>query len=285
MAFADELGARTIVNQYEIDMVPGVVIHIDGVPSAPDGDVMVTMTSLDDLTVIFVPRIAVNPAIGVYETQLQSAESAQIGIWKLTWTYDVSAVPQTFVSIVEVIGSSPEYQALSEEMQGLVEKTWIRFSDLFDSPFGGPHLQVYFQASFGRNRMAQLLDIALGTLNTSAQPTTTYNLTNFPLNNWGPFLEKSLYIEGIKHLIRSYTEQPQSVQVTVARLDRRDYMDRWRSIYDMEKAEFDDQMEVFKIAHMGLGRPHVLVSGGVYGSYGPTRFTTPARPRYYYRFY
>jgi hypothetical protein len=75
--------------------------------------------------------------------------------------------------------------------------------------------------------------------------------------------------------------------VTVARQDRRDYMQRWREVLQMETEDATNALEVFKIAHMGLGRPKVLVSGGAYGNYGPTRLphSAAARPRYYYRWY
>lgn len=292
MSFTEALGDRTYVSQYGTPTV-GFVVHKAGVPSDADGNnVTARMETLDGETVIF-DRAADHPATGTYETTLSSAETASPGIYKVTWSYAIDGAQQSFVSLVEVGESSPAYDRLDDGMKAVVESAWMRFADLFDSPVGGPHLQVYFQSRFGRGRMAQLLGIALGRLNTVAQPHMTYSLEGppngkqFPLGQWGALLDQALYIEAIKHLIRSYTEQPMPMGVNVARLDRRDYMDRWRSILDLEREDFDSQMDVFKMAHMGLGRPRVLVSGGVYGSYGPTRLphSAAARPRYYARFH
>ena len=63
-----------------------------------------------------------------------------------------------------------------------------------------------------------------------AQPHMTYTLNEpgqFPHEQWGALLEFATYIETIKHLKRSYVEQPDWQGVTVARADRRDYLQRW----------------------------------------------------------
>jgi hypothetical protein len=176
-------------------------------------------------------------------------------------------------------------------MKQIVTNVWIRFEDTFDSPQGGPHLQVYFQTQMSRGRLAQLLRLALGFLNTMAQPYSSFSADpqrgEFPYAQWGPLLEQALYVETLKHLIRSYTEQPMPNGITVARMDRRDYTDRWRAVLDDEMQWFKQQLDVFKISMMGLGRPRVLVSGGVYGSYGPTRLpgSAAARPMFWSRNY
>lgn len=288
--FSEALGDRTYASQYSNPAL-GLIIHKAGEPGDADANqVDVVMASLDDQVIIF-SRPAERTALGTYETLLSSAETSQPGIWKVTWSYDIDGTPQTFVALLEVGESSPAYDRLDDGFKGIVESAWIRFADLFDSPYGGPHLQVYFQARFGRGRMAQLLQIAVNRMNTISQPHMSYSLdpvaNPFPYAQWGGLLDMLLYIETIKHLIRSYTEQPNAEGVTVARLDRRDYMQRWMEVLQMEEKDATSALEVFKIANMGLGRPKVLVSGGVYGSYGPVRlpYSAAARPRYYYRFF
>lgn len=292
--FADLLGDRQYVSQYAIETV-GFVVHRGGLPADADGNLMTaTLSSLDYVasppagTLLF-SRDATHIATGTYEVMLASTETAYPGLWQMTWSYALDGVPQTFVGIIEVGLSSPAYDALSDSYKVLVERVWQRFADLFDSPYGGPHLQVYFQARFNRGRMAQLLDLAMGELNTAAQPWSTYSLAadNFPLDQWGALLEKALYIEAIKHLIRSYTEQPATEGVPTARQERTDYINRWRAVLADELPGYRTQLDVFKIAQMGLGRASVLVSGGVYGTYGPTRIagSAAARPRYWSRFY
>jgi hypothetical protein len=190
--------------------------------------------------------------------------------------------------------SAPDYDALAPGMKQIVDSVWIRMADMFDNPVGGPNIQTYFQEHFGRGRIAQLLRIAMGRLNTMSQPYMEYTLddgqggASFPIAQWGPLLETATWIEVCKHLVRSYAEQPLYMGSNqISRLDRRDYMQRWQAIADNEEKMFKGQLDVFKISNMTLGRPQVLVSGGVYGRYGPTRIagSVAARPRYFTRFY
>lgn len=291
LSFAGMLGERRYISQYGVDTV-GVVIHKAGVPTDADGNVTVTMTTLDEVPVVIVPAtVADHVAEGTYEFTMTTAATATPGVYRLNWTFNLDSNPEVITTLVEVGEQNAIYDNLTDDMKGLVEKVWVKFADLFDSPFGGPHLQVYFQTRFGRGRMANLLHSALGRLNTIAQPTTTYTLGPeppvFPLGTWGSLLETALYIEAIKHLIRSYVEQPEAMGVSIARLDRRDYMARWERVLQMEQSDFENQLSVFKIRHMGLGRVRTLVSGGVYGNYAPTRLShsAAARPRYWARFF
>lgn len=294
MPLAIDIRERQYISQFGTDVL-GLALKPGGVDRDADGDVTITFvreaTETDAAVTVF-SRVASHVALGMYETALTSEETSVPGLYTVVWTYTMLTQAQEYRTYVEVGSSAPAYDRLSWEMKDIVDTTWVRFADLFDSPGGGPNLMTYFQTNYGRERLAELLKIAVGTLNTVAQPFQTYTIdgvggSTFPVEKWGPLLERSLYIEAVKHLVRSYVEQPMFVGGSVTRLDRRDYMDRWRSILQDEERTFERQLEVFKIANMGLGKAAVLVSGGAYGRYGPTRLagSVAARPRMWTRWY
>lgn len=286
----DPLPEEIWVNQYD-PVVLGINVYVRGQVGDPDGNaVTVTMTNTATGAPVFTARAATRVAPGAYEIQMSSEDTSATGGFTLVWHYALSGVAQTLTTAIEVGQFSPDYAALSDGMKAIVESCWHRFADMFDSPDGGPNLQVYFQSHFTRGRIAQLLRIAMGILNTTAQPYQTYTLdgnggATFPVQQWGPLLEQALYVEVVKHLRRSYVEQPmlQGGQVTYE--DRRDYMDRWSQVLSDEQQLLKSQLDTFKIASMGLGRPAVLVSGGAYGRNpgGFAYMSSRGRPRYYFR--
>lgn len=269
----------------------GLSVQVAGLPADVDNNlVVVTLVADADGTVVF-SRNALHEATGLYETQLTAQDSSVVGTYAVHWTYDLSGVPEQYTTYIEIGEVAPRYDALTPILKELVDSVYVRFADLYDSPLGGPNLQTYFQSHFGRERIAQLLRIAAGRLNTMSQPYQSFTIDgptpSFPMAQWGSLLETATYLEVLRHLVRSYVEQPAFIGGNVTRLDRRDYMDRWQSVLRDEEAIFKGQLDVFKISMMGLGKPKVLVSGGVYGRYGPTRFagSVAARPRYWTRFY
>lgn len=288
---AVDIRERQYISQFAQDAIGLVIMRNGAAVDVDANDMTVSFVRETDMTTVF-ERAADHVDLGTYETTLVSEETNEPGFYTVIWTYALSGLSQEYRTYVEVGGADQDYDALNFGMKAIVDLTWIRFIDAFDSPQGGPHLQTYWQTNYNRGKLAKLLKIAVGTLNTVAQPYQTYTLNGmggspFPIDKWGPLLEKALYIETLKHLRRSYVEQPLFMGGNVTRLDRRDYLDRWGVILNDELPDFERQLEVFKIANMGLGRPAVLVSGGVYGRYGPTRIagSVAARPRYWTRFY
>jgi hypothetical protein len=268
-------------------------IYIGGAPADPDGEAVTASWASqnnDQSVTLLRSQAAARTGTGVYEATLGSGDTAVPADYELQWAYAISGAGQVAASLFEVGAFSPSYNALPLAFQAVVEFVWMRFKDLFDSPQGGPNLSTYFQAHWSRGRVADLLGVALRKLNGISQPYMTYSFDGsggpvFPLVQWGGILESFCYIECLHHLIRSYAEQPDFRGGEVARLDRRDYQERWSSVLQQEMADVKDQLDVFKIRHMGFGNPKVLISGGVYGRYAPTRIagSVAARPRMWAR--
>jgi hypothetical protein len=282
---------RQYVSQYAVDVV-GIHLLRNQVPVDADSGVALTMVSENTGSEVF-SRAATHNATGDYSASFNSVETSVPGSYTLAWTYVLTGQPEYLESGIEVGPAAPSYDNLAPGMKDIVEGVMIRIADTIDSPGGGPNLLTYVQSKFGRGRIAELMRIALGRLNTVAQPHQTYTLdgnggATFPFAQWGPLLEAVTWAETLKHLIRSYNEQPNFIgSGNISRLDRRDYVQRWRDSLMDEEAAIKGQLDVFKIASMGLGRPAVLIFGGVYGRYGPTRMSgsVAARPRYWTRFY
>lgn len=285
------LTERVYVSQFDSPAF-GLNIYKDGALTDPDTGVTVTLIlETGDGTTIF-EKPASQVQTGVYQIGLTSVDTQKVGYYTLRWTYTVQGTPEIFETYLEVGPVNPAYDELDEDIKDIVDVVWLRFADLYDAPDGGPHAQIYLQTHFTRGRFGQLLGIALRRLNVVSQPKMIYTLSQnegkkFPVDKWGGVLEQALYIEVIKHLRRIYTEQPEVVGVNVARMDRRDYLNRWGLILQDEEKDFRSSLEGFKIAHMGLGRAKVMVGGGVYGNYGPTRTmrASSARPRFWSRWY
>lgn len=282
---------RRYLSPYSGDGV-GLLIHRLGQLADADGDVETSLVDEEGNPAF--TAVADKVDTGSYVTLNSPQQTARSGLFTVRWNYALGGVNQSYESYVEIGQPNPSYDNLPEGMKDVIEMCWMRFADLYDSPAGGPHFQTYFQTHYNRGRMADLLRIAMGTLNTVSQPWTTFSVEGvggqpFPLAQWGPLLERALYIEALKHLIRTYVEIPLiQASDSLTRLDRRDYMQRWQAILADEQATLKSQLDSFKIAQMGLGNSAILVGGGLFGRYGPTLRaggSMAARPRMWSRFY
>lgn len=258
---------RVYISRYSSGPFLHRVQGLDGGFTRADGDdVTFTLTPEFPGPETFTKAADYSPSQGPeYMVVLPSVVTSQPGPYTARWTYTLGGVEMFREIPVAIGGAAPAYDSLDPGMKAVVEAVWLRMSDQFDSPYGGPHLQVYRQAHFGRNRVAQLLPKALGILNTTSQPHMTYTVSSkFPLDKWGALLELALWIEVIKHMRRSYLEQPNEVGVNVAYLDRKAYSQFWASLLAEEQPTFTQMLDHFKMAHMGLGKASLLVAGGIF---------------------
>lgn len=290
---------RQYVSQYSMPPLQ-LQIFVAGQPGDPDNSSVTASLLLQngDGTVAPVNSYtATRLSAGFYQVTPSTADTATPSEAELIWAYAIASAPQQYAAYLTIGPANAAYDTLPAPMQDLIEQVWVRFADLADSPAGGPNLIAtpYFQAHWSRGRVAQLMVIALQKINGVSQPWSNYSTgalgalgPPFPVQLWGGLLSQYTFVEAVKHLIRSYTEQV-LVQGAggITRLDRRDYTDRWRDVLHDEEAELKSLLDMFKIRHMGLGNPRVLVSGGTYGRYAPTRIagSVAARPRMWARWY
>jgi hypothetical protein len=187
------------------------------------------------------------------------------------WSYTVQGSLFTYVDYFVVVDPMPTWESLSQTQQLAVEQTNWMIGDLYDSTEGGPHLMEEFQTKFGYERLAQLLLIANQKLNYESIPLTRFVIgtqvgQQLP-DRWIGILQWAHYIEVLKHLVRTYTEQP-SIEggPQVAFPNRRDYMQRWQSILQQEEPDFKHAVRMYKRKQLNLGSGAYLVSGGIFGT-------------------
>jgi hypothetical protein len=251
----------------------GLAVAVTGVPTDVDSNIVtVTVVNEDSQSTLFT-RTAAHVGLGRYQILLSQTDTDVLGNYAASWIYAIAGQSLLYTSYYAVGGAEPAYDNLTDDLKAIADSVYAKLADMFDSPSGGPNLYTYFQSNWSRGRIAQCIDWALDRINTAAQPYSNYSTVAggaaFPTAQWGALLRQACFVEALKHLRRSYVEQPDFQGSTISRLDRRDYFDRWGVVLADEEALLRPQLDHFKIKQMGLGRPAILVSGGVYGRYSP----------------
>jgi hypothetical protein len=209
----------------------------------------------------------VRDAVGRYHYDIGVALTGQKAHLTVVWKYTVAEAEYSFTDYLAVVEPMPFYETLQPFEKSIVEQVLWMFGDLFDSTTGGPHLVEPFQTHFGYERIAQLMAVAVQRMNVMAQPITRWGIgpgVSFPEPVTGLVL-MGTYIEVLKHLMRAYVEQPDFKNMQVTYTDRRDYLQRWQTIYQDEKADFAQALKQVKRSFLSLGRGSLLVSGGIFG--------------------
>jgi hypothetical protein len=163
----------------------------------------------------------------------------------------------------------------------IADAVWLRFEDLFDSTEGGPWLRDMTLRYFDKRKIPAFIGDALMEINL-APPMTNATIIDFTTpvavgnpDLDGPDLDQGILILAtelaiIRHLMRSYVEQPALVGVQAGYEDRRDYLQRWQTIYEIDMEVFKRWLALWKRQFLGLGHSKILVSSKAGRLYGPT---------------
>jgi hypothetical protein len=206
--------------------------------------------------------------VGRFHYDVGPALTAQKGTLTAEWDYTVDGVEFTFVDNMVILDQMPVYDAMAEEAKLIVERASWFFADLFDSTAGGPWLAENFQTHYNYERVSQLMAHAVVKMNTIGFPVTAYGITpdeNMIPDNFTGLAIWGTKLEIIRHLIRSYTEQPNFPNMQTTYTDRRDYTQRWLAVLEEEKPEYERAVKMTKRGLLSLGSGSLLVAGGIYG--------------------
>jgi hypothetical protein len=141
-----------------------------------------------------------------------------------------------------------------------IDLTWRKIEDCFDSEIGGPWLRDMTLARFDKSKIRTLLPEALLDINVQ-QPITSFNESSFPRDDTGgALLSQALLVSTLRHLVRSYTEQPDVTSSPVAFLDRKRYSEAWATVLKIEEPEYRRVLALWKRQFFGFGTSKLLVS-------------------------
>jgi len=171
------------------------------------------------------------------------------------------------IDAFERTGTSPADSA--------VDLCWLKLEDCFDSEFGGPWLRDMTMRVFDKTKVREFTPTVLLQIN-QQMPFTTYTIDGFPWANGDAtaLFGQGLLVESIRHLMRSYTEQPDVVSSPVAFLDRKRYAEAWRTVYTEEEKLFERWLNRWKLASIDITHASMLL-----GSKAGRMLPAPMRSR------
>jgi hypothetical protein len=156
----------------------------------------------------------------------------------------------------------------------IAEEVWMRIEDCFDSNYGGPHLRDMTLEYFEPEKVERFIDEGLIYINNYGTITElTLEDFTFELPDNDPALPEgsvqhnphqilvvqATLIAVIRHLMRSYVEQPAPQGANVVWQDRRDYLQRWQTILQVEWEFFEKLVAAFKRGFFNYGATSLLV--------------------------
>ena len=93
-------------------------------------------------------------------------------------------------------------------------------------------------------------------------PFTNYDEAGFPYgdNDGGALFAEGLLVAAVRHLMRSYVEQPDVVNSPVAFENRQRYQQAWQAVYEIEMKVFTEWLVRYKLRAYDITNASLLVS-------------------------
>lgn len=242
-----ELSAH-IYNQYDEPYTEDELISVTFIIQAPDGTKTEHQGNIEE------------DGTGTYNFQGTTQVGHYTGMATFRTESGKKSSPCDFETIDPFLETEPSSSWL------IANDAWEKFEDLFDSEEGGPWLRDMTLSVFNKTKMENFIDDALIVINFQ-NPETSFTLSEFvsetaPIAKTtnAPILTQAIVLQIIRHLMRSYVEQPNPVGSQISWHDRRDYLQRWKEVYAIEQEVFKQMLALWKRQFLGLGSTRTLVS-------------------------
>jgi hypothetical protein len=156
------------------------------------------------------------------------------------------------------------FQVVDTQLRIVADGVWTKLEDCFDAENEGPWVQDMTLHFFREEKMEKFINDALFDINHQNPPTNvTINdfvlTTNIPTVDY-PLLVQGIFVQVLRHIMRSYVEQPLPTGAQIAYQDRRDYLERWQSMYELEVEQYRRWLSLWKRGFLQLGHSRLLVS-------------------------
>ena len=268
-------------DQYPI----GVAIFNNGVLTDPDNDTVYLQVTQPSSNTIVVASgtLATRQGVGLYQYLLSNNQTTVPGIDQITWSWTASGIPITFVDqYYQANTPMYYYSGLTEDQRNIVVSIGHRIDRSFDSSYGGPYLQDLPQSGMNLYEDVAMVwtNETMDYINYEFQP--VFNpawgvgvnaVAQIPQQYQG-MVNSQVYAHLLKHIARNYIEQPMPENMTAVWNNRRDYYQRWWSLYLFDKEIADKQLRQVKRWYLVGSKRATLLAGGLI----PRTFINPASP-------
>lgn len=267
------------VIQNDIDIYPFLTVELQKNAPLQDVGILVTeplvQTNLAHGEGPLLYRVAgdvTENGTGTYlvPTTTHTVPGEYLGMARFTLTDgQIKSVPVDY-NVIDPFEDMGEFPA-----DKVIDAAWRLFEDCFDSEFGGPWLRDMTMGRWDKSKLRQFIGQALMDIN-GAMPQTSYTEVSFP---YGSDDTDALFAQGIlcaaiRHLMRSYTEQPDVTNSPVGFLDRKRYQQAWKAMYDVEYDTFRRWLAWYKRRLFNVSGTRLIISnkaGRLYGAAMRTR--------------